>query len=513
MKSALRGYACFMRARVPALLLLVCAFPARAADRVMEVPVLTLPQGPTALPDLAMPLLPSPAPGAASLPTAHLDARAQVLAPAGLAQPQTPAAIPVLAASAALPAATAQTKTAPGAQDAGGAAAESDDSGWLSGGRFFDNALEHGAAPVSAFMSKGSPSPAAAAYAAALKSGERDRWEDQAHGKAAADAALALLTEKGVKAARESITLNGNVYESVSIAPEKGLSPLNDLAYELKRSLGVSLDHAPGFTTGRNAAYKAKERRIMAGVLDSPDFFLATLHEARHAWYSAAVRRGEIRLFHLQLVARRGRTVSPSALSYLNYVSFEELSTFPKTLKHLVTEHAKADAESAEYLEGRMRSLGFTYADLLRTTEYVSRQLRALAKNNNIEPRRMTEAELAETALEIGPNLDFYELPLWQGLLYFQVPRRETKNLFGVKSNRSSMKEARAALMLRAELLDSLVAAAAEPAAAYYAAVKAKDFAAASVHADRMIAAVRDAEAEWAKRSPPPLRTHVGSGS
>lgn len=481
-----------MRARVPALLLLACVLPARAAERGLETPTLNLPQGPKALPDLAMPLMaPITAPGLAALSVGALPQATALPA----ATPQAQAQALSLAPSA-LPQATAQAK----AQALPAAKAGASESGWLAGSLLFDHALERDGGGAGAFMSGMGRSAKAAEYRAALDRAE-GHWKE--HGDAAIDAGLALLAEKGVKAERKTVIMHGEPYHGLTIVPEPGLSPLNDLAYELKKSLGASVDHAPQRTEGGSALFNAKANSVLTPDLDRPDFFLGTLHEARHAWYSAAIRRGEIKLFHLQIVAHRGRKVAPDAASYQGYLSFEELSTFPKTLKHLVTERAKAaSAEDREFLESRARNLAYTYADILRTAEYVSRQIRLKAKKGDLEPARMPDSELEGTALLRGPDLDFYMLPLWQGNVYLQVPRRDTKMLFGGTRRKSSVKEARTQLLRRAELIDALVGTLAQPIADYYAAAKAGEWTAASARADAMVAAVRDAETAWAQAFP-----------
>jgi hypothetical protein len=490
---------------------------ARAQERAVDAPVLSAPARPatlspiTAVPQLSLagplsaPLAPVAAPqGLAEIPQAQVRAAAP---PAAAVKPGTDqhvpehvdqsAVAPALPASA-LPAAEGGAAGMAAKRDRPAKAEGADDleSDAVSGGALFDNALAGG---LSSFSGSASGSPAAKRYREAVKAAENAGWTG--HGAAVSDAALALLAERGVKASREKVLLSGEAFDAVTITPERGLSPLNDLAYDLKKQLDTSLDLVPERTQSASGAYNAKEGRIMLTALDQPDFYLAALHEARHAWYSSLLRRGDIRLFHLQVVAKRGRSVAPGASTYSRYVSFEELSTFPKTLKHMLTEMAKLKGEDAEFLRERLGTRAWQLAEILKTADFISRQIKGHDSRRELSPRRMSAKEVEPTALQQAPGMDYFEEELAQAHLYFQVPRRSQK-LLGYSWEKASAKEARAALRLRAELLGRLADTMSGPTAAYYEAVRAGDYAAAGRAADQLIKAVRLAEAEWAARSP-----------
>lgn len=280
----------------------------------------------------------------------------------------------------------------------------------------------------------------------------------------------------------------------VTIVPERGVSPLNDLAYDLRRSFGASVDLIPERSKHAAGLYNERERRLMLTGLDQPEFFPVALHETRHSWYSALLERGEVRLFHMRVRAKRGRELAPQAGAYGSFLVLEELSTFPKTLKHLLTERAKLGADGAASLEKSMGVRALQLLDIMTTADFVSREVEvALARR--VQPRRLTPSELAEAGLRPLPGMDYYELELPQAFLYFPVPRRGKKAL-------SSAAEARTALRLRAELILALVEASVGPVFAYQNAVRARDWSAASAAADRLIKAVGGAEAAWAARSP-----------
>jgi len=80
------------------------------------------------------------------------------------------------------------------------------------------------------------------------------------------------------------------------------------------------------------------------------------------------------------------------------------------------------------------------------------------------------------------------------------VLRRE-RRVLGIKSFRGDKKEALAALKARARLNDELANASVEPAQAYLAAVKAKDWPAAGRAADKLVVA-GEAERAWAAEFP-----------
>jgi hypothetical protein len=266
------------------------------------------------------------------------------------------------------------------------------------------------------------------------------------------------------------------------IEPVKGVSALNDLAFELKRSLGADMDYVPERTRGANGSFNGRERRLFVGGFDKPDLLISILHELRHAWYSAQLKRGKIRLFHLQLLARRGGRVSPYATGYVRYVSLEELSTFPKTLKHTITELLKMEGEPREYLEGQAGARAYQLYELLQTASYAAYQLSGTSR---WDLARVKPEEAAAIGLDPVEGLEYMRAGLPASDAYVPFPAG------------TSRRQAAASLRRQTALVSALSLKLAPLVEDYLKAARAKDWRAASAAADRMIAGVRDAEAQW----------------
>lgn len=423
--------------------------PAAPRVQVQNVPALQLPVAPQALsgPSLRAPVK-------ADVQTA------QVL----------PAALPALPAAAVPAARSAQAFTA-AAADESKQAESGGETGWLDGAKLFDKALSDDSA-----------------LEAAVQRSDAAGWKDR--GAAAADAALAMLTAQGVKAERRTYTSFGRTYEGVRVAAVPGASELNDLAVDLDKQLGATVDYVPARTSDSTAAYDAKANSLLVAGFDRPDFFLALLHEARHAWYSAQLRRGVVRLFHLQALARRGLKLAPKAQVYASYLSFEELSTYPKTLKHMAAEIARATGEKCAYLEGKARSRAYHMMDILRTAERLGRLL------DRAELRRMSKKEVEASAFPSIPGVDWFEADLGPSSFYLPVLERETK-LLGFTRRGGSKAEAKRHLELRQRLIAQLIERMVQPAIDYTEAANAGDWAKASKKADALIRASKDAEDAW----------------
>lgn len=463
-------------------LLLVAASGAEQVEPVLERPAPVVNLVPAISPALSFPLTP------VLPPTANAEVELAAEPPA---LPQTTVLAQPSFQGAATPGLTQVINSPTQSKEAGPQDASS---GWLSGAQMFDKALDNGGAPLSVFMAAQETTPASKAYAQAMRNASWEGWA--AHRAAVADAAQALLTQKGVKASRLSYPSGPGSYEGVQVAAEPGISPLNDLAYELKRSLGTTLDYIPERTAGAAASYNSRENRLMLAGLDRPDFYLALLHEARHAWYARALREGRIMLYHFSIVAFPHRRVAPNAESYTSYFSFEELSNHPKTLKHMITEHAKLSGDAAAFMESKTLERAYQYVDLLRSTDYILSQIRRYDEGKKLELRRVTAEQAQLMGLDVVPGLDYFALALPQGELYWPVPQRQS-NLLGFKSMKGRKDEALAALRLRTRLLGEMLTDSVDPAKAYLDAVRGKDWPAAGRAADRLVAAARRAESGW----------------
>jgi len=458
------------------------AAPASALTReaVVDAPVLKSQVQPTLLPSLVVPVTPTLAP--AVVPALEISATE-----AGVQSNLAPSKeVP------ALPRPLAQPEAQAFASDAVPGSVPTLDAGWQFGAEMFDKALDRSPAPVSDFMAKTEFTPAARHYALAVREAGWSGWAGQ--GAAVSDAAFALLTEKGVKAARRSYEAGG---EGVAIAPEKGFSPLNDLAYELKKSYGTSVDFVPERTAGMAAAYNSRENRLLLAGLERPDFFLAMLHEARHAWYAARLRQGKISLFHAAIIAKPGLAIAPDAMAYTNYLSFEELVNHVKTLKHMVTERAKASGEAKDFLEEKTVSRAYQFIDVLRSAAYIENLLGNMDARKKLDIHRLTPAETVSAGLDVVVGVDYFSQDLPRGTVYWPVLKREWKEYGFLAQNKGRKDEALASLRLRHRLVEGLVAASVDPAKDYLEAVKAKDWSAASRAADKLITEARKAETAW----------------
>lgn len=481
-----RGYPIGVNPLVPALACLLA--PAFAEPREVtpeHAPTAPVIQ-PAILPALSMPMAPLVAP---TIETPLQAAAAPVIPIETLAQPQS--AVPALPSTALMPNAINPVGTAEKAvsPETSAAAADVD---WFAGAQMFDKALDRGAAPVSTFILKGEGTPAALKYAGLVRDAGWNGWKGK--GGEVSDAALAVLVERGVKAVRLKFPSG---HEGLQVAAEKGISPVNDLAYELKKSLGTTLDFMPERTAGAAAAFSSRENRLLMAGIERPDFFLALLHEARHAWFAALLREGKISLFHTAVVAKFRHSIAPNAQSYTDYMSFEELSNHAKTLKHMVTERAKMTGEAAAFMEEKVGTRAYQYADLLRSAQYLEAQIINLDRSKKLDLTRLSAEQAYNAGMDRVDGIDWFALDLPRGTMYFPVLQRETTNFFGVKSKKAPKEDALAALRLRMKLVGALVEQSVEPTKAYMDAIKIKDWAAAGSAADKLIKIAAQAERAW----------------
>jgi len=179
------------------------------------------------------------------------------------------------------------------------------------------------------------------------------------------------------------------------------------------------------------------------------------LHEARHAYYGALLAKGEVRLFHSAVLARPGRKVSPYANAYANYISLEELSTFPKTLKHLLSALRDAEPGVAARLKDVAASRIYQYAEFLGTTLHLVGQIEALDGRGNLKLRRLDPAEADRVGLDALSGGAYYALELPQAVFYMPFETGESRTWLQRKLGAQDQ-TALDSLRLKARLLKEL---------------------------------------------------------
>lgn len=286
------------------------------------------------------------------------------------------------------------------------------------------------------------------------------------------------------------------------IAAKRGVSELNDLAADVLASMGTRLEYLPAVTSGSTALYMLRTNRVALAPLDSPDFYLALLHELRHAWYASLLDKGDVRLFHFHMYARPGMRIAPKARWYSEYMTFEELSTYPKTLKHMTAELKRASPETREAFRKSAKNRVRQYAELLQSAEYLGWMLKRLEKRMPDLLERMDAADYKKVQIRRSPDVDWFELPLPQGSFFAPAPKREKRNVIGWKTRRGAFDEAAARIALAGRLIAEMSEDVAPWVVAFDEAVDDGDWAKADALAGKMVARAAAAEKAWAAAQP-----------
>lgn len=422
-------------------------------------------------------------PRAAHAPEARAQDARKTVAPRDLAL--APSA---LAPSAFAPAAQAPVAVAPEAVESEDAEVRpaSAESAWTAAAALFDKYVAGAPVPPD-------PGPSRAAIDAA----RRGRW-GKAETEAVVREAELVFARSGTLVER----IEADERPALRVVAKKGVSELNDLAFEAGKAFGVTLDYVPSRTHGASAGYRDVERRVMLSGPHNADFRVALLHELRHAWYSSLVRRGIIRLFHFQMVARPGLAVSRAAESYAGYVSLEELSNYPKTLKHMIVEILAASPERRAELEPLAVTRAYQLFELLRTAAEIFETAGRIDERAGLDPYRLAPRDYEGTALKRVESLDLFRQDMPRGWLFYPSPKRPRRVLGFSAAPAGSAGEAEERLRLAAKIMTPLLLELAPRAAAYRDAAKAEDWNAAGAAADKMIALVARAEKDWLERQP-----------
>ncbi|TBR16828.1 hypothetical protein EPO15_18315, partial [bacterium] len=352
-------------------LLLLAAAPAGAQTRVAAeaaavsavpvVPAVSAPLAPSLSPSLPSGLSLSPALPSVSLAQPALPAPA-LLAPAAQAAALPASLRPVQAALAEVPADGLDAL---------------DDDGLLALTKRLAGESGGAGAAIGAYLRPNQPFAFGDAEAAAFGDARLSAAFSLSPEKARAivSAARALAESAGIAVAEADVPAVGEkTHRALVVVPVKAGTALNRMAWELERGHGVKMAYVPERTRGAVAAFSGADRTLFLPPFDQEESFEAILHESRHAHFLTRLLRGDLSVFHPALVAYEGFDVARGASSYTNYLSLEELSTFPKTLRHLAGALKRGGSPKKLAL---LRSHAEHYADILRTARYNLRLLRA----------------------------------------------------------------------------------------------------------------------------------------
>lgn len=204
------------------------------------------------------------------------------------------------------------------------------------------------------------------------------------------DTAQELLASAGVAATvveKKSEVLGD--YLALTIEPKNDGHRFNRLAASVLRTTGYTLE----FTPSRSDAYASAhpvEKAIFLPSLELADSYEAILHETRHAHFRALLAKGRLSLFHPVLKARPGRTLSPNAFAYYDYMTLEEVSTYPKTLLHLLNAATRGDTR----VHKSLRTYAFNMAYVLDITQRNMSRLKLLASDDSLPTRRLDAGKM-----------------------------------------------------------------------------------------------------------------------
>lgn len=261
-------------------------------------------------------------------------------------------------------------------------------------------------------------------YRQALDLAASERWASQPQEKAVVQAAAAVL-EQGGNASDEIVseTAAGR-FDGLRVRPDAQGERLGKLAAGAKAKLHADFDYLPARTgrMGATASFNEHESRVLLPRFDSPEFYPGVLHETRHAWFSELKRRGDIRLFHLQAVALRG-AVSPGAMYYTGTLSWEELSNYPKTMRHLISARLRGPALDRYWqLLDVMRSAGHLSEQILRYRPRLRQTVDGL------------RADIGAVALIVPPSRDADALLRLRAELALELIERSLPQLQALKA-------------------------------------------------------------------------------
>ncbi|MBI2362591.1 MAG: hypothetical protein HYV15_04335 [Elusimicrobia bacterium] len=371
------------------------AVEAAAVSIVPVVPSLPAPLAPTLAPSLpgAPSLAAAPSPTLPSAALAKPAAANAALPASAFAEPAAPAAAAAQADAVGVPEALKPVQAAFAEEAPDGLDALDDDRLLSLTKRLAGESSGGAGAALGAYLRPTEPFAFGDAEAAAFNDARLDAAFSLTPEKARAlvAAARALAESAGIAVDEtDRPASGGKTHRALVVVPAKEGTALNRMAWELRRAHGVTMAYVPERTRGAAAAFSGADKTLFLPPFDQEESFEAILHESRHAHFLTRLSRGDLSVFHPALVAYQGFDIARGASSYTNYLSFEELSTFPKTLRHLAG--ALKRAGSAKKL-ALLRAHAGHYADILRSARYNLRLLRA----------RLDKGRVAASPLE-GPS-------------------------------------------------------------------------------------------------------------
>lgn len=294
----------------------------------------------------------------------------------------------------------------------------------------------------------------AARYRAALEAPSYSRQEE--HDRELVSAAADFAESAGIAVERSRFDIGGKEFDGFRVVANKE-SRLNKLARRVQEGLAATMDFVPGRTAGASAMFNTEEGRLYLPAFGDMDSYAAILHEIRHAFYTELVRRGQTRLFHFALLGAGRHKVAPNAWGYSTYLSLEELTTYPKTLRHLVTLARKqktpeARRKAISTLETRV----LQYHEILQSARYNMDFAERRRQSGHVEAHRLDPESLRTRQLGAPPEGHQYAVRLPHAYAYFPVEKERAPTLWEKWFGRKDA-QALAVFDLKVSLIQELI--------------------------------------------------------
>jgi flagellar biosynthesis/type III secretory pathway chaperone len=273
-----------------------------------------------------------------------------------------------------------------------------------------------------------------------------------------ADAGAALAQSAGIQVRRKIYKFGRDSYQGFEVVPVAGASRLNEIALQMKNDLGVTMDYVPERTRGATAMYNTFESRLYLPSFDDEDSYAAILHEVRHAYFTGLLRKGDTRLYHFAIVALRNQRLAPNAIGYSSYLSLEELTTYPKTLRHQVMRARKlTDPEAVKRQLSKINQRIYQYAEIIDSANFNIKALKRRQSSDNREAVKLHPEHQRSHDLGVPPGGAQYMLRVPYSYIYIPVEREAKPTRWQRWFGRQDQM-ALAVADLKIELLSELIA-------------------------------------------------------
>lgn len=271
------------------------------------------------------------------------------------------------------------------------------------------------------------------------------------------DSVAALAENAGIEIKRKKFRTGDRKYDGFLVVPNAQGSRLNKMAHRVQQRLNTSMVYIPGRSRGVSAMFVASEKRLYLPSFDNSMSYSVILHEIRHAFYTMLLKKGETRLFHLLVLSGVRHRVAPNAHYYPKMLSLEELTTHPKTLRHLIMRLRKqTDSQARRKMMNVLRESIQVYDELLDSAQYNMEGVEKRRGNETLDVREIGNNTFFTRGLVVPPGGDLYSVRLGHGHLFYPVekPHKPTlwERFFG--TNDAS---AHASLNLKVTLIQELV--------------------------------------------------------